>query len=68
MSAARSGRKSRLRWIMIIALIVIIVLAAALIGVGVAMASYTMGIKRQTLDEARAWQAAHYDLSWYDAL
>ena len=53
---------------MIIALIVIIVLAAALIGAGVAMASYTMGIKRQTLDEARAWQAAHYDLSWYDAL
>ena len=27
-----------------------------------------MRIKRQTLEQARAWQEAHYDLSWYDGL
>ncbi len=31
-------------------------------------ASNSMKIKRQTLEQARTWQAAHYDISWYDAL
>ena len=36
---------------------------------GFLMARFAMsGGKRQTLEEARAWQAAHYDLSWLDAL
>lgn len=28
-------------------------------------ADYAMGIKPQTLEEAWAWQADHYDVSWY---
>lgn len=53
---------------MTIALILLALLLAALLGFGFYMASYAMNGKRQTLDEARAWQEAHYDLSWYDAL
>ena len=64
----RRPSADRKRLIMVIAAIVLVVLAAALAGAGVAMASYSMRIQRQTLDEARAWQAAHYDISWYDAL
>ena len=48
--------------------IIIAVLVALLAGAGFAMANYSMGIRRQTLEEARAWQEAHYDLSWYDPL
>ena len=53
---------------MTIALILLALLLAALLGFGFYMAGYAMNGKRQTLDEARAWQEAHYDLSWYDAL
>ena len=35
---------------------------------GFYLAAYAMGGKRQTLEEARAWQEEHYDLSWYDGL
>ena len=53
---------------MIIALIVLAILLGLLIVFGFMMASYSMGIKRQTLPEARKWQENHYDLSWYDPL
>ena len=43
-------------------------LAAALLAFGFALAGYSMRIRRQTLEQARAWQEAHYDLSWYDGL
>jgi len=33
-----------------------------------AMASYAVHGKRQTLEEAIAWQGDHYDISWYEAL
>ncbi|MBR5109100.1 MAG: alpha/beta hydrolase [Clostridia bacterium] len=52
-------------------IIVPVILALALIAVfafGFIMASYSMGIKPQTLEEARKWQEDHYDLSWYDSL
>lgn len=51
--------------------IILIVLAAAaivLLIAGFALAAYATGGLRQTLDEARAWQEEHYDLSWYDPL
>ena len=32
------------------------------------LSRYTTGGKRQTLEEARTWQAAHYDISWFDKL
>ena len=52
-----------------IIVIVIIVILLILLGVtGFIFAGYSMGIRRQTLEEARAWQEAHYDLSWYDPL
>ena len=41
-------------------------LAALLAAFCFFLASFSLGGKRQTLDEARAWQAAHYDVSWYD--
>jgi hypothetical protein len=47
---------------------VVAVLLVLLAVLGFIFAGYSMGIKRQTLGEARAWQEAHYDLSWYDPL
>ncbi len=48
----------------IIAAVLLILLA----GIGFRLAETAMTGKRQTLEEARAWQAEHYDLSWYDSL
>ncbi len=41
---------------------------ALLLVSGFLTAKMIMTGKRQTLEEARAWQEAHYDLSWYDPL
>ena len=49
----------------LIALLIILVL---LIAMGFALAAFSMKIRRQTYEEARAWQEAHYDISWYDGL
>ena len=48
-------------------LIIILILAVIAAVVGYITAGYVMGIRRQTLEEARAWQESQYDLSWYDA-
>ena len=48
-----------------IALAVVIVL---LLAFGFYLANYSMTIRRQTLEEARKWQADHYDISWYDPM
>ncbi|MBQ9299463.1 MAG: alpha/beta hydrolase, partial [Clostridia bacterium] len=53
---------------MAIALVVLSVLAVLLLALGFFLARFSMGIRRQTLEQARAWQAEHYDLSWYDGL
>ncbi len=53
---------------MVIVGIAMLVLFALLIAAGFLMAGYTMGIRPQTLEEARKWQEEHYDLSWYDPL
>ena len=53
---------------MIAVWIVLALLLAAATGFGFYMARFSMTGKRQTLDQARAWQEKHYDLSWYDAL
>lgn len=46
-----------------------IIIPAALAGLftfsSFSFADMTMGIKRQTLPQAWAWQEAHYDVSWY---
>ena len=52
---------------MVIAVIVVLLLIA-LIVMGFFLANYSMTGNRQTLEEARAWQEEHYDLSWYDPL
>lgn len=49
-------------------LILLVLLAALLFGAGFLFARYSMRIRRQSLQDARAWQEAHYDLSWYDGL
>jgi len=49
-------------------LIILLLLLLLLAGFGFYFAGFATGGKRQTLEEARAWQEAHYDLSWYDSL
>ena len=53
---------------MIAVIIICLLIIAALFAVGFYMADNAMHGRRQTLEEARAWQEAHYDLSWYDPL
>ena len=53
---------------MTIALIIVLALAVLLLALGYFLERFATGIKRQTLEQAREWQAAHYDISWYDAL
>ena len=48
-----------------IALAVVIVIALAF---GFYLANYSMTIRRQSLEDARKWQADHYDISWYDPM
>ena len=48
----------------IIAVLVILVIALSFILAGTSL----NGRKKQTLEEARAWQEEHYDLSWYDPM
>lgn len=48
----------------IIAAVILILLT----GAGFYLAKFSMTGKRQTLEEARVWQEAHYDLSWYDSV
>ena len=54
--------------IMIIAGIVAALLIVLILAAGFGMAKYAVTGRRQTLEEARAWQEGHYDLSWYDSL
>ena len=51
-----------------IALIILASLAAIILALGYALSVFSTSIKRQSLDEARAWQAEHYDISWYDRI
>ena len=48
------------------AIIIAAVLLIVVLVFGFLAAGYSLRIRRQTLEEARAWQEAHYDLSWYD--
>ena len=48
--------------------IIIAVLLLLLLGMGFLLAGFSVNGKRQTLEEARAWQEEHYDFSWYDPL
>ena len=48
--------------------VILVVLIILVIGIGFVFANMSMTGKRQTLEEARAWQEEHYDLSWYDPL
>ena len=61
-------RKKRSKWMLIIG-IIIAVLVILLIALGFFLAKgYSMQNRPQTLEQARAWQEDHYDLSWYDSL
>ena len=54
---------------MLIIGIIIAILIILLAALGFFLANYSMnGKKQQTLEEARAWQEAHYDISWYDPM
>lgn len=50
-----------------IIIIIIAVIAVLILLVGWFLSGFITKIRRQSLDEARAWQAERYDLSWYDA-
>lgn len=51
----------------IIALMIVTVLAAFCL-VSAGLAFYITGIRRQTIQEAKAWQDRHYDTSFWDGL
>ncbi len=53
---------------LIVSAIVIVLLFALLLLAGNYLCSFSMGVRRQTLDQARKWQENHYDISWYDTL
>ena len=53
---------------MLIVTIILLALLLILAGISWALAGFSLGGKRQTLEEARQWQESHYDLAWYDAL
>ena len=53
---------------MVAGIIVIAVMLIVLAGFSYFFAGYSMRVRPQTLEEARAWQEDHYDLSWYDPL
>ena len=51
--------------------IIVLVVAIALAGLcllAAGLAMYITGIRRQTIEEAKAWQDAHYDTSYWDSL
>ena len=50
------------------AVIIAVLILALLMGLGFFLAKIPMTGRRQTLEEARAWQEEHYDLSWYAPL
>jgi len=52
----------------VIAVIAVALLLIAAAAVGFHIANTAMAGRRQTLEEARAWQESHYDISWYDPL
>ena len=54
--------------ILTVILIIVSVLVFLTLLLGFCLSVYSMGIRRQTLEEARRWQEDHYDLSWYDPL
>ena len=47
---------------------IVFILAALLAAFGFFLANFSMRIKGQTLEQARAWQEAHYDVSWADRM
>ena len=51
---------------MILRLFILLLVLSAALGVGLAV--FSCHIRRQTLEQAMAWQAAHYDISWYDSM
>ena len=53
---------------MLIVVIVIAVFVVLTIAAGFMIAGFAMAVKPCTLEESRAWQEEHYDLSWYDPL
>lgn len=53
---------------MTVVIIILLVLTALTAALGFYLARFSMTGKRQTLEEARAWQEEHYDFSWYDGL
>ena len=53
---------------MFITLGVFLILLLLFAALGYALAAYSVHIRRQTPEQARAWQARHYDISWYDTL
>ena len=53
---------------MIYVMIVLVLLVIVLLAFGFYLANYSLGIQRQSLEDARKWQDEHYDTSYYDGL
>ena len=48
--------------------VILVILLILIVAFSFYMARFSMTIRRKTLEENRAWQEDHYDLSWYDSL
>lgn len=48
--------------------IIILIICLIFTAMSLYLSYYSMRIKRQTFEEARRWQAEHYDISFYDKL
>lgn len=51
-----------------VVLIVALILLALIGAMGYLLSDRALRIKQQSLEDARKWQEAHYDITWYDAM
>ncbi|MCR4839549.1 MAG: alpha/beta hydrolase [Eubacterium sp.] len=64
MEKRKRKTKPRLRLVIIICCILLVLSFGMMLG----LADYVMRVKRQSLEDAIAWQSDHYDTSFYDKL
>ena len=53
---------------MTVLIILLTIVLVCILVVSYFLSTFSMTIRRQTLEEAYAWQSEHYDVSWYPAL
>ena len=59
-------KQTSFKWLKYVLAGILLLFVITAVGVPFWMASFIMKGKRQTLEEAMAWQSEHYDTSFYD--